>query len=267
MEMQDNEFDELFRSKLDNFEAEPSAGVWDGIAGELNAITRKKYILPFLSIAASIIVLIAAGIIFIPQKVKVNGKHPVQTKLAEAVQPLNITIAKTRSKPSVLKSRKGNKFIKTPVTVYRIARLHHIVVTRYDSSKNSRAIVHQPNSAKSDDRQSLAAVPQIQGGTSKPAVVPDKDTELIAKAFTDERDSFTPEPSVQTTPLPVTNKAAGLPVKPKHKMPTLGDLINVAVARIDKRKDKIIEFTDTDDGDESHITGVNLGIIKIKKGE
>ena len=31
MDMQDNEFDELFRSKLDEFEMEPSAKVWPGI--------------------------------------------------------------------------------------------------------------------------------------------------------------------------------------------------------------------------------------------
>ena len=30
MDMQDKEFDELFRSKLDEFEAEPSGNVWPG---------------------------------------------------------------------------------------------------------------------------------------------------------------------------------------------------------------------------------------------
>jgi hypothetical protein len=40
--------------------------------------------------------------------------------------------------------------------------------------------------------------------------------------------------------------------------------LNVVIAAVDKRKDKVIEFSNTD-GDESSITGINLGIIKIKK--
>jgi hypothetical protein len=35
---------------------------------------------------------------------------------------------------------------------------------------------------------------------------------------------------------------------------------------VDKRKDKLIEFSSKDD-DESLITGINLGIIKVKKEE
>jgi hypothetical protein len=45
----------------------------------------------------------------------------------------------------------------------------------------------------------------------------------------------------------------------------LGGIINTIVAAVDKRDDKLIEFTDNDDDDGSRVTAVNLGIFKIKK--
>jgi hypothetical protein len=75
---------------------------------------------------------------------------------------------------------------------------------------------------------------------------------------------FITKPVALTAQLPQADKAiAAAPVK-KRRIRSLGDLINVVVSKVDKRKDKIIEFSNTDD-DEATITGVNLGIIKIKK--
>jgi hypothetical protein len=46
----------------------------------------------------------------------------------------------------------------------------------------------------------------------------------------------------------------------------LGGLINALIAKVDRRQDKLIEFSDSDDDDaESNVTGLNLGLIKIKK--
>jgi hypothetical protein len=98
MEMQDKEFDDLFRSKLDGFEVKPSVGVWDNIALDLSAGKRKKILLPFLSIAASIIVLVSAGILFIPQKQNVISKHPVKNKTAKIARPSE-TIAVLKNSP------------------------------------------------------------------------------------------------------------------------------------------------------------------------
>ncbi len=81
MEMQDKEFDNVFSSKLDNFEVEPSKAVWQGINDGLGNNNRKK-VLPFLGIAASIIVLIAAGIVFFTQRTTVVKSHAVKDRVA-----------------------------------------------------------------------------------------------------------------------------------------------------------------------------------------
>jgi len=96
--------------------------------------------------------------------------------------------------------------------------------------------------------------------------VPDKETQIAVKLPVEERPSFITKPALSGIQLPVSDKQDAALMKANHKIRSFGDLINVAVAKIDKRKDKIIEFTDDDD-DESTLTGINLGIIKIKKGK
>jgi hypothetical protein len=86
MNMQDNEFDDLFRSKLDNFEIEPSAQVWQNIDAELDGKHRKRSIFPMLSIAASIIVLITAGILFIPKKENIRPDHYEKSSVVAKVK-------------------------------------------------------------------------------------------------------------------------------------------------------------------------------------
>jgi len=38
--------------------------------------------------------------------------------------------------------------------------------------------------------------------------------------------------------------------------------VNFVIAQVDKREDKLIEFTESDEGTE--VSGINLGLLKIK---
>jgi hypothetical protein len=49
---------------------------------------------------------------------------------------------------------------------------------------------------------------------------------------------------------------------PRQKIRSLGDLVNRVVAKVDPREEKIIQFTDNDEGTE--VSGINLGLIKFK---
>jgi hypothetical protein len=51
----------------------------------------------------------------------------------------------------------------------------------------------------------------------------------------------------------------------KKRASGLGGLINTIVAAVDKREDKLIEFTDANNDEGSRVTALNLGIFKIKK--
>ena len=66
--------------------------------------------------------------------------------------------------------------------------------------------------------------------------------------------------------LPIFAKR-GLKKKPaaKKRASGLGGIINTIVAVVDKRDDKLIEFTDSENDEGAKVTALNLGIFKIKK--
>lgn len=268
MKMQDNEFDELFRSRLDNFEAEPSIDVWEKVEDELNTHKRKKLLTPVLSIAASVIALVTAGILFIPQKTTLKpGKQAVNNNIVKATRPFNTPQVVVRNHPNtnILNSDKVNK---ASIVANRIKRGNAIKSTKSSQAEKLIAsIVEQNEPGKTDNQTLLASNPQTQQNIIK-AVVPDERTQIAINPHIEETTSFITKPSLVAAEIPAINKQDiitqdVISVKSKHKVHSLGDLINVVVAKVDKRKDKFIEFTDTDD--ESNITGVNIGIIKIKR--
>lgn len=241
--MQDKNIDELFRSKLESFEIEPSAGVWPRITVEIGVIRRKRAWFLYLSAAASIIILLAAGIFFIPKKGRKDGKQPAMPYVVKAAA----------SQPVV----KSESIL--PSTVAAIARAnkkrHGVVV------ESIRPVTKNPDTGKTEGPAIASLSPRAQqdGDTGVPGTA----TQLEVKQSVAVSAGFITHPTITQVRLPVISDQNNEPVKTGHKIRSLGGLINAVVARVDKRRDKIIEFTDDDD--ETNVTGINLGIIKIKK--
>jgi len=255
--MQDNQFDELFRSKLENFEAQPSQGVWEGIAGHLDRKKSRISLFPFFGIAASILVLVAAGVLFIPQKDKVSSKNPAYNNIVNA-QRKNVTPIKTRTDETTAELEKSNSPYARTEARARSFHFRSKNITRKTGSLNSEL-----NPVKVSEVITLATLPQRHEIISP--VVPDETTELTAEQSLKETDTFISKPALLSAQVPVVNIQDVVPGKQKkHKIQSFGDLVNVVVAKVDKRKDKFIEFSDADD-DQSNVTGINLGIIKIKR--
>jgi hypothetical protein len=250
MDMQDKEIDQLFRSEFENFEIEPSPQVWGSITDKLAANKRKKTLYPYLSIAASILVVVAIGLYFIPQ-VKVNTKKPVQiTAVKNNIEP-KVIIAPVKHNDLPKPSEKVIALVTKVNKVYKGSNI------RRDNETKPTTIIDKPT-------EQIAAVTERNNEILKPTV-PDIETPLSIKTqITDDAPLIT-RPNVLTAQVPQAKVIAAVPAK-KHRINSLGDLINVVVSKVDKRKDKIIEFTNTED-DESTISGLNLGIIKIKKQE
>lgn len=266
MDMQDKEFDELFRSKLDNLEVNPSEQVWANISGELHGRTRKLNLVPFLSIAASVIVFVTAGVLFIPEKVKTTYGPKVKSQIASVLKPVN-NIAKPKNNAaatSVAPAKVASQqiaVVTNPVTQSHRITVHERAVVKHSApvSEPSRPLATVNN----NNQPQLAAVSEKQESATS-AMVPGNETPIAIKLPDAAVNSTIADSPKLAEQLPVTDKPETAPVKRK-RIRTLGDLINVVVAKVDKRKDKVIEFTNNDDDDESNITGVNLGIIKVKK--
>ena len=245
--MQDNELDNLFRSKLDDFETEPSANVWQNIDAGLTPGNRRRLLVPLLSAAASIIVLVVAGVLLLNQPVKV-AMHQHKRDLVKTTVPVKATskpyTGKIIAAITQVKPVKKSNLLKQIVKQQPVVKSQNInlVAVQQPVMQQVRADVTQKHNttipAQRKDTVILIADNQTSLPVSKPvqAVIPDKQIET--------------KPAIQPTK--------------KHRIHSLGDMLNTVIAAVDKRKDKLIEFTDTDD-DESVITGVNLGIVAVKK--
>jgi len=254
--MQDKEMDELFRSKLDGFEMEPSAKVWPGIAAELNQPRKKNILMPFLSVAASIIVLAGAGLLFIPKKEVVKHKGQTVVAVTRATAPVS-------QAPSIQNAPQAVTGQLIVNHISNIALAQHKKATITNTINPVDSIAKPGINIQPAQQQVIANVPQKQQQLK--AVVPDNSTPLIAKQAPDQVADYATQPQIAALPVKPAIKDT-TPVKTRHGIHSFGELVNVLVAKVDKRRDKVIEFSADDDG-ESHITGVNLGIIKIKKRE
>ncbi len=259
MDMQDKEFDELFRSKLDGFETEPSAKVWPGISDGLDPARRRKALLPWLSIAASIAVLIGIGVLFIPKKTNTQSPIPVKNQIVKATPPTTHQLTLPAPVQPVAIPVQPVKVKESRYT----ARVQNNSPANTNAVKNIDTLASPSKNVKSTDRQLMVDIPQKPASIIKP-VVPDQIIPLASVTSIDQSRGYTPDKLASQGIA--DNKKDSVVTKRRHKIRNFGDLVNVVVDKLDKRKDKVIQFADDDEGD-SHLTGVNLGIVKIKKGE
>lgn len=259
--MQDKEFDDLFRTKLDNLEMEPSAQVWANIDTELSGKKRKS-IFPVLSIAASVIILIAAAIIFIPKKEVVKPGHGKS----------NLVI--NHSKQNIVKptgQEPTNPIIKKEIQPEKAIAINSVAALQHHAKKTETITKPTEQPAPVIEKQEPIKVeePQLIASASskQPDIisheVPDNATPLTIKQAA-INDAPEPETKTALASAQPTSTKQDKPVVKRRGIHNFGDLVNIVVAKVDKRKDKVIEFTDTDD-DESTITAVNVGPVKIKK--
>ncbi|MVN20593.1 hypothetical protein [Mucilaginibacter arboris] len=256
MKISDKELDDLFQSKLNNLETEPDARVWNNISAQLNIKPKKKsIIMSILQIAASMVIVFSAGWLLLRQNDQLVKKPLPQkvVKLELKRPPTAIQESESLVKKKVLLLSAKNKVIKEAWTS---KRKHHAIALKPEIGPEQDDASTQ-TLAQNKQEQDLQKSNITQ---SRIAVVPD-----IATSLNVQPENETPV----TTPVkpPVLAVKRSMPVTvAKHKgIRTVGDLVNLVMAKVDKRQDKLIEFTDSDDGEESNITGINLGIISLKK--
>ncbi|WP_457132755.1 hypothetical protein [Mucilaginibacter sp. UYNi724] len=250
--MQDKEIDSLFRSKLDNFEVEPSAAVWGGITSQIDK--KKKPFGVYLSIAASLLILLGAGLCFVSNTKEIT-KKPVQIAVAKNNKP-----AKTIIQPVTVAPKLAGPQTEKVAVINTIA----------SRKQKIKVVKEQPTVIKQG--QVIQTVPQLVQVVQKidvpvKFVVPDMSVPFNDKIdLPDNQPLKTNTLAAQAQDAPASKTLAAAPVK-KHRIRNFGDLINAVVGKVDKRKDKLIEFSTTKDEDDSTLSGLNLGFIKIKKTE
>ena len=252
MKMQDKELDELFRANLDDLELKPSPNVWAGIDAELEKGRRRKIYTSFFSIAASIVVLFTMGYLFVPKKIHTIINTEAKSSLPRPTpRSVKNALAKTTSKTTPAETGNPATGVKVK-NIFRTANPNKVVGSAQTPALSEQESDEQLASANNNNTEIIM---QVQPG---------EQTQIAAPQPVQIKTPLIVEPKQIIAALPAINDRSSA-IKSKTPTLSLGGLINAMVAKVDKRKDKVIEFTD-DDGD-SNITGVNLGIIKIKKDQ
>lgn len=267
MDMHNKDIDQLFRSQLADIEATPSAGVWDNIAAGLNKPGHKRSMMPYLRIAATVIVVLGAGLWLMLKQVQPGAQVVKHPKLA-ANQP------QEQSRQTTPGNKHSGQVVAEPVgatttitaagvaePVNQLARLKKETSTKVITGTIVNHPAHADSSLSNATNQPQLATVTVPAKPEVQAVVPDAISP--AKAAVQEDNSFRTNAAANQ---PVQTLAAADTDKPKrHRgIHSLGDVVNIVVSKVDKRQDKLIEFTDTDD-DEAEVTGINLGLFRVKK--
>ncbi len=259
MEMQDKEFDQLFNSKLDDFEVEPSPMIWENIVAELEGKKeRKRSIMPYLSIAASVIVLAAASVLFFNRDVKKDDDKPL--KLVRYSKPVKSSVVNADSAP-VNRAVEGDNSLKQMAVVLTESK-PQFIKPKVTKKVNEEVTVTDVTEVveKSEPLLAAANVETATAPVLKP-VVPTNDIALSTSLLAVNG----VEPISENHPVVSANAPDSNKPVIKKRARGLGGFINTIVAAVDKREDKLIEFTDADNDEGTKITAVNLGIFKIKK--
>ncbi len=250
MHMQDKDLDQLFRFKLEELEAEPSARVWAGISKELDEPKRPDSLVVLLRIAATVVMLICAGLFLLPkQQAKL---HKLKNKVA-----INLPVKKQHNITAINKISQVNTVAQVRRT--NTAKLPKASIAAHHTTWQATPLIaEQP--VKTDPAKNQQVLAAVETNHISKPVVPDKDVPLANKTLV----AVIAVKPVLPLAAATDKETNQTPVK-KRKIHGLGGFINAVVGVIDKREDKIIEFTDIDEGNT--VTGINLGIITVKKNQ
>lgn len=236
--MSDDHFDKLFKDKFSGFEAEPSGSVWKRISLNLREKNERKFPLFWIA-AASVVVVISAFLWLMPSKapVKLYGTKKPSPEAEVAVVKQEKPDAGLYSepvKPSVdikVISQPGKKRVQATANIPDRARV------RPEYQESSTLAVNETG-----DRLTVTVNPPTEITSLGEISVASADIPVL-------------------TDTPIIDAEAQEP-RSKQKIKTVGDLVNFVISKVDKRKNKIIEFSKEDEGDV--VSGLNLGLLQYK---
>lgn len=257
MKTSDKELDDLFTSKLHDFEVEPAANLWQNISTELDRKPKRKSIVLGLRIAAGILIVLSAGLLLLlkNEPAKTNLPKKVAKVVLQKIDPNINQIASLGDKKSTLLLSVKNKVIKEASP----------------KKGKSKVIVTKPTIVQKPENELISIQTSAQNKPeAEPVISKNNAVESRVALVPDVSVSLKPQPEIEvpikTVVKPSMFSSENNTVKVKHKrIRSIGDVVNLVMAKVDKRQDKLIQFSDADDGEESNVTGINLGIISIKK--
>ena len=239
----DKDFDGFFKNTFDDAEIVPTKDLWNGIEHAIEP--KRKRIIPVHWLVAAIVLIIATvGVLVYEQ----GNNKPNQLAKIVATKATEIDLINPTKNETVAP-------VVVPVEIVE-QRIRNTVKPKVNQSDISVL-------GKSVTEQKLITGHEVQ----KPEVFI-ANIEQSQKEITVKVEDVVIKPKEET--ILVANVTLGDgneengSAQPENKgIRNVGDVVNLIVNKLDKRKDKFIQFR-TDD-DESSLSAINIGPFKIGK--
>ena len=243
--IQDKDFDQLFKDRFEDAEITPSRDLWSSIESEIEP--KKKRIIPIYWLSAAAILIIATVGIMVYQQQDVAPKQ-YANNVATNMSPV---IVEPQVKDSLVSNTELTKDVAKalPAHVKPSTTLVQTAVKENAKPIEKQKVISEPDIQKQETMIAKAEEPKKDIKTKiEEAVFKTKEETVLAanvnEVIADE---------VIDSSYPAERKG----------IRNVGDVVNLIVNTMDKRKDKVIQFR-TDD-DDSSISVVNIGPFRIGK--
>lgn len=253
--MLDKDIDQLFKSSLEDVEITPTQTSWTDISNRLDAKPHQKKF-PFWMAAASVLLVFGIGIGLYHQTDETIKLHPNEDR--------EMTANLVQDEASVLKNtpKQENSSVslaeKKRIMIRKIAPTlgHADADTTNDTSTANEAL--EPMS----DNHEMTYTAVIQ-------TVKIPKAKLVTEQIL-HQEELAPLKKIRVINLEDDQSEIELlssslePNTKRLKIGSLGDIVNFVVAKVDKREEKIIRISKTEESD-NEVTGINLGLFKFSK--
>ncbi|MGM9475155.1 hypothetical protein ACS5PU_01945 [Pedobacter sp. GSP4] len=246
--IRDKDFDQLFKDAFADAEVTPSRDLWSGIESEITP--KKKRIVPVYWLSAAAVLLMATiGILVYQQQDTVtSGGKKLASNAIEKTKPV-VEV------PAVKDSAVAG--VEPVENTAPILPLRHKAVSTVAKTKVKQEVVkpvEKPIIVTAPDAQKQdAMIAQVQAPKNDIKTIID---DVVAQTKT-ETVTASDITSIKTDDPINDNEQSSKGIR------NVGDVVNLIVNKMDKRKDKLIQFR-TDD-DDSSLASINIGPFKIGK--
>lgn len=240
----DKDFDQLFKDTFADAEVAPTTDFWPAIENKL--APQKRKLMPIYGFAAAILVLLVSVSLLIFNQQNKKGISTVRNirqpkAMPNSTNKVAAVLPSTQMATPVAKVMPSKKMVKPAIL------LHHAKETKTDNKApitlskpvENETILAQVDTAKNNNLNKKIELAVLN--VAKENVV------LASKA-----ENLNPE-------TPINENEAN----PNKGIRNAGDVLNFIVSKVDKRKDKFIEFST--DEDKSSISSVNIGPFRFGK--
>ena len=244
--IRDKDFDQLFKDAFADAEVTPSRDLWSNIESEITP--KKRRIIPIYWLSAAAVLLIATlGVLVYQQQNISSGGKQLASNTIEKTKPLV-------QEPVV---KDSSATIVAPVENITVLPVQPKAVSAIAKTKVKQDV------KPAVEQQRIVTAPEMQKQetTVAKAEEPKKDIKTkIQEAILQPKEEVVT--AVVATPVK-TDDPVNENEQSNKGIRNVGDVVNLIVNKMDKRKDKLIQFR-TDD-DDSSLASINIGPFKIGK--